>query len=594
MSGSARDGTAARSPSRVFRLFVLLLAAGAAALLPDSLQAVLEHPVAPLAWLLLISGAAFFTTIVVPSTSIEASVSLPVVTACIVVTDPPVAFLASVLAIVSPREFSSQTNRWMVVFNHLQRGLAIYATALLVHALPFGAVARTLVALLVFDLLNSAFVALAVWLLGRQSLREAVTGALVPFPRFASQYLVTGLLALLVVLLYTEVGPWSVGLLAVPLWLGYAGLRSARVASERADELALRVRELEVVHDLGTALLPLHHREAVAQLGARALREICQGCGPGAVVVALDGAVPAHLRRKPLPGTDAAVGLPADLDERLAAQAETVCNTIGLALQRLVVEEELRASQRAQAELAEGILSEGTAARSRVALYVHDEVLPFLAAAQIQCENVVTAAERGNVPLTTKLALLVRDAVSDGIRTLREVLDDLRQQTIVPGDLVPTIRRAAEKAHLEHGLQVRLDTQHYRGGISHPVEILLTETVTGLLTNVVRHARASMVRVRVANEEGLVVAEVSDDGVGFDPDAVGAGHHGLALVRQRAAIANGRFSVTSAPGLGTTIRLEVPAGTTGLTQPPSVLGQPELAQTGQPDPAAVEREPAVR
>jgi two-component system sensor histidine kinase DegS len=49
-----------------------------------------------------------------------------------------------------------------------------------------------------------------------------------------------------------------------------------------------------------------------------------------------------------------------------------------------------------------------------------------------------------------------------------------------------------------------------------------------------------------------------DDGCGFDPAAVSGSHHGLALMAQRVELARGTFMVTSAPGRGTRVRMEVP------------------------------------
>jgi signal transduction histidine kinase len=56
-----------------------------------------------------------------------------------------------------------------------------------------------------------------------------------------------------------------------------------------------------------------------------------------------------------------------------------------------------------------------------------------------------------------------------------------------------------------------------------------------------------------------VLIEVSDDGCGFDPAAVGREHFGLRSMRGRAADLGGRLEVTSAPGRGTVLRVEVPA-----------------------------------
>ena len=79
------------------------------------------------------------------------------------------------------------------------------------------------------------------------------------------------------------------------------------------------------------------------------------------------------------------------------------------------------------------------------------------------------------------------------------------------------------------------------------------------LANVVKHARATSAAVRIAATEETVSVEVSDDGRGFDPAAVGPEHFGLRSMRGRVADLGGRLEVTSAPGRGTVLRVEVPA-----------------------------------
>jgi signal transduction histidine kinase len=79
------------------------------------------------------------------------------------------------------------------------------------------------------------------------------------------------------------------------------------------------------------------------------------------------------------------------------------------------------------------------------------------------------------------------------------------------------------------------------------------------LANVVKHARASTARVRITAGDDTVSIEVSDDGRGFDPAAVGSEHFGLRSMRGRVADLGRRLEVTSTPGGGTVVRVEVPA-----------------------------------
>ena len=79
------------------------------------------------------------------------------------------------------------------------------------------------------------------------------------------------------------------------------------------------------------------------------------------------------------------------------------------------------------------------------------------------------------------------------------------------------------------------------------------------LTNVRRHSTATRATVTVVEDDETVVAEISDDGRGFDVE--GAGGFGLSGMRERAELAEGTLAVMRGrpDGRGTTVRLVVPA-----------------------------------
>ena len=75
------------------------------------------------------------------------------------------------------------------------------------------------------------------------------------------------------------------------------------------------------------------------------------------------------------------------------------------------------------------------------------------------------------------------------------------------------------------------------------------------LANAAKHSRASLVTVRVCLEDGAIVVEIVDDGVGGADPGAGTGLRGLA---DRAAALGGRLAVSSVPGHGTALRAELP------------------------------------
>jgi len=96
------------------------------------------------------------------------------------------------------------------------------------------------------------------------------------------------------------------------------------------------------------------------------------------------------------------------------------------------------------------------------------------------------------------------------------------------------------------------------------VEAVMGRVLQEALTNIVKHAAAGGVRVRLAFEPRGLRLSVVDDGRGFAPDATfpgSGGHWGLLGMRERAAQVRGKLRIRSAPGQGTELVLLVPHAT---------------------------------
>ena len=89
------------------------------------------------------------------------------------------------------------------------------------------------------------------------------------------------------------------------------------------------------------------------------------------------------------------------------------------------------------------------------------------------------------------------------------------------------------------------------------VEAVAYFVVSEALTNVAKHAHATRAVVKVATAEGRLLVSVSDDGVG---GADGRAESGLTGLRERVRAVDGTFDLTSLPGHGTTLKVEVPCG----------------------------------
>jgi signal transduction histidine kinase len=119
------------------------------------------------------------------------------------------------------------------------------------------------------------------------------------------------------------------------------------------------------------------------------------------------------------------------------------------------------------------------------------------------------------------------------------------------------------------GARVNLDLSA-ADGLSSTHRTVAFRVVQEAIANVARHAEPTAVSIAARREDGHIVIEVVDDGRGFDADGahsrIESGHLGLAAMSERAALAGGEVTVTSAPGRGTSIRLMLPAGPAGADQ----------------------------
>ncbi|HUH06735.1 MAG TPA: ATP-binding protein [Egibacteraceae bacterium] len=395
------------------------------------------------------------------------------------------------------------------------------------------------------------------WLRRILGLAAAARVSAAPFPHFAADYAFVSLLALLIVFAYIDVGRWAIALLAIPLWLGFNTLRSAREAEDRAEQLAETVRELETLNALATELLTVRTIDQSVATGRGAL---LTALATNDIDLSLTGDLQEHLRAVKVPGAaPVALGVPADSSDDVLRVAEGIAGLLGMALQRLNLEQELADVQEARIALTGQILEEGTRERSRIALEIHDEVLPYFAAAEIQADNVSSALGAALPDRAIEIAGRTRDAVHGGIKQLREVLEALRRQVVVPGGLRDGLAAALEELRVERNVEVVLDVPDPLPPLPLALEILILETVRGCLTNIARHAEADQVQVRLEVAETVIAVEICDNGRGFDPAAVPAGHHGLALMAQRVSLARGKFEVASVSGQGTKVLVEVPA-----------------------------------
>jgi signal transduction histidine kinase len=221
--------------------------------------------------------------------------------------------------------------------------------------------------------------------------------------------------------------------------------------------------------------------------------------------------------------------------------------------------------RRGAVELAESQRREGERAaieRQRIARDLHDSVSQSLFSTTLHVRTAQRALEREGLdsigPLGEELreiGQLTRGALAE----MRALIFELRPGALAEEGLVVALAKQASALSAREGLVIEVEGPGERLPLGSVVEAQLYLLGQEAMANVVKHARASSATVRLAAKDDTVSIEVSDDGRGFDPAAVGREHFGLRSMRGRVADLGGRFEVTSALGRGTVLRVEVPA-----------------------------------
>jgi NarL family two-component system sensor histidine kinase YdfH len=196
-----------------------------------------------------------------------------------------------------------------------------------------------------------------------------------------------------------------------------------------------------------------------------------------------------------------------------------------------------------------------SAERQRMARELHDTLSQGLVGLILQLEAVDAhlandRTERGRSILKQSMEK-ARATLSEA----RRAIDDLRQPA--ERDLAEAAREEAERFTVATGIhcvpEIDLDAE-----VPEAVAETAIRAVAEGLTNIARHANARTVTLRLAGKDGELELEICDDGIGFDPAAVEAGHYGLLGMRERVRLAGGSLEVRSEPGEGTCITIRFP------------------------------------
>jgi signal transduction histidine kinase len=222
--------------------------------------------------------------------------------------------------------------------------------------------------------------------------------------------------------------------------------------------------------------------------------------------------------------------------------------------------------------------------RTRIARELHDSMTQKLFSLRLTAEAAATVADGRTAEHLRTITGLAAEAAEE----LRAIMVGLRPADLAGDGLEPALRKQAELLDRAHGARVTFDTGTGADGnapgadgdwdgdgdgrrLSPAREQAVYRIAQEATHNALRHGPPSHVHIRLSTTDSRLVLEVIDDGPGFDVEDAEEGpaqagkaqgrarrRLGLTSMRERAQAADGQLRITSTPGRGTTVRLEVP------------------------------------
>jgi signal transduction histidine kinase len=232
--------------------------------------------------------------------------------------------------------------------------------------------------------------------------------------------------------------------------------------------------------------------------------------------------------------------------------------------------------RRTRGELARSQHDAGTLTeRARLAREIHDTLAQGFSSIVLMGRSAEKALDDGDTATARARLRTVQETASANLAEARNFVRGLQSPELEHISLAGSLRRLCEKTEAEAaargaGLRCRFDLEGTPVELPNPYSTTLLRAAQASLANVWVHAKARTAVVTLSFMDTEVALDIYDDGVGFRPEAAGAGvssdespradgsGYGLRSLRERVTALSGTLDIESAPGEGTVVAIRLP------------------------------------
>jgi signal transduction histidine kinase len=192
--------------------------------------------------------------------------------------------------------------------------------------------------------------------------------------------------------------------------------------------------------------------------------------------------------------------------------------------------------------------------RQRLSNDLHDAVSQMLFTSCILADSLPRYLDRDLVMVRNQLEQLKR-LNRGALAEMRKLLLELHSEMLGEVDIQKLLQQLAQAAMGHTQIDVKLETDIEDSMPSNAFQVEIYRIVQEALNNVVKHAQAKRAKIRLVVADGHGDLSIEDDGLGFDPNSIPAGHMGLNIMKNRAERIGASFQVMSFPQDGTKIHV---------------------------------------
>lgn len=226
----------------------------------------------------------------------------------------------------------------------------------------------------------------------------------------------------------------------------------------------------------------------------------------------------------------------------------------------LLTEEKIRRQDVEQKIISYSILNGQEKERKRIAAEIHDGIGQMMTSMRMKLEMI----EQKNKGLSEDLPE-INDLLQSIINETKKICSDLLPSVLDDFGLSAAVRELQKLCESSSNMEFEIEDQLEKAKLPREVEICVFRILQEALNNAIKHSSGSKIFVHVSSDAHCVHLMVQDDGKGFYFDErrilsreFVTKSNGLRNMKERAELLGGNFNVTSEPGKGTIVQLEIP------------------------------------